>query len=395
MLTYKILSFFICLTATLAAQNNEWICLTEEEMPIESDDLGTPKSINDLKIIRVNYHYMLRTDNTGNFTETDDNMGNPLSGYLHAMTVTKEMNNRASYNVQMNIPPGNNTPVIPKNYLYVVDAVYFWRDNTTSGSSLYSPYGRDKDNVFNTFYTHTGSSAFASNIDPNSKVKYTVNNSIWQGYYNNLTAGNPIDWHWHPLQFYTNHENLHLMGLLHTVRANNGSECGTGCVCPSLGASIPCNSSVYWPINTSCDDGCADTPAAWEITNMNGCTKHPACGWNNASQPYCSNNGIDYEAGNALSPCQIAKIHTNLEGGLNTYLACSAVAVDATFNDLGYPRVTYFGKKVTVGNPSGNLADISSNEKLAIYFSEEVELHNFEIIDGAEFEIVHHGICNF
>jgi hypothetical protein len=63
---------------------------------------------------------------------------------------------------------------------------------------------------------------------------------------------------------------------------------------------------------------------------------------------------------------------------------------------LGYPRVSYFGKNVTIGNSTGTTADISQNEKLAIYFSESVEFNNFEILSGAdEFELLMQATCGF
>ncbi len=63
---------------------------------------------------------------------------------------------------------------------------------------------------------------------------------------------------------------------------------------------------------------------------------------------------------------------------------------------MGYPRVSYFGKKITIGNVAGTFANISQNEKLAIYFSESVEFNNFEILSGAdEFEVLMQATCGF
>ena len=77
-----------------------------------------------LEIVRVNMHFMLKSNGTGNFNALNDGQGNPLSGYQFANDLVNAMNAR-QYNVQMKLPPNNTTAVLNKNYLYVLDAVYF------------------------------------------------------------------------------------------------------------------------------------------------------------------------------------------------------------------------------------------------------------------------------
>ncbi len=52
----------------------------------------------------------------------------------------------------------------------------------------------------------------------------------------------------------------------------------------------------------------------------------------------------------------------------------AAVNKNEHYCDLGYPRISYFAKKLTIGC-GVNLADISSKEILEAYFSESVEFN--------------------
>ena len=103
---------------------------------------------------------------------------------------------------------------------------------------------------------------------------------------------------------------------------------------------------------------------------------------------------MDYSGANALTPCQIGRIHSFLEGGMRSYITCAAVNTDRTYCDLGYPRVSYFGRNLSIGS-CGTLANISSKEQLTAYFSQAVELSNFEIASDAVFEIVYQAPCGF
>jgi hypothetical protein len=55
---------------------------------------NNPPDLQTIKTIRLNYHFMLKSDGTGNFTQTDDGMGNTsYNGYIFAEDMTKWMNN--------------------------------------------------------------------------------------------------------------------------------------------------------------------------------------------------------------------------------------------------------------------------------------------------------------
>jgi hypothetical protein len=394
---YLFIVFSILLSSIAFAQVQPSVVECLSDQAVSAREFVPAKTISQMKVIRINYHFMLKSDGTGNFNETTDGLGNPYSGYDFARQLTNWMYWQCLSNIQMNIPPNSTVPIIAKNFYFVTDAVYFYRADTTynfGSINITNPgVALDGDSVLNVFLTfHNVSNpnigGHASDITEFSKNKVVENRMFWQHYANFLSAGDPIDWYyfWGPGAT-TKHELCHLLGLSHTVKYNWATPCGTGCT-----GLLPTGASA--PINTACDDGCSDTPTAWEITALNNCSKHPDCTFGHGSEAYCSNNVMDYAGDNALTPCQIGRIHSFLEGGMRSYITCAAVNTDKTYCDLGYPRVSYFGRNISVGT-CGTLANITSKEQLAAYYSGEVILNNFEIASDATFEIVYQATCGF
>lgn len=339
----------------------------------------------ELKTVRINIHFMLKTDGTGNFNEKTDGNGRSYSGYDYAHDLVYYMNAQSIQNIPLNIPAGNNIPVLEKNYRFVLDAVYFWRNDSTYlyNSISYPKQGKDKDSVMNIFLSH-GTAALgghASSTSTTSHHKYTENRSYWYSYSGNKAKGSSDGDLW-TQALNTSHEVGHLLGLNHTVLQPGGGPCPGGC----KGSTI----------NPKCDDGCADTPSAWEILDANGCTTHPGCGWAGgiSGKTDCSNNLMDYTGMFALSPCQIEKIHRGLEYGLKSYLQCVALSDDVSFPDIGYPKISYFGRNIGIGAPS-QTAVIADKEKIRVFFSQSVELNNFEAAEGSELEIILENECSF
>lgn len=333
-------------------------CLTNQSLPVTYSN-GNSKSINDMKIVRVNFHFMQNLSGGGNFRSYDDGDGRAFTGFDYARNHVSLMNIMCANNYQLNLPIGNTLPILQKNYRFVLDAVYFVPDNSFYNygnlSGKFSTFGMDKPNVMNIFISHSLDNAGGNASDISATYNPSVGKCIdvrayWRQYIEDMNNGVGLqDW---SRATTTGHELGHLLTLSHTVLWNGSAKCGTGC------SNFPINQGGG-AINTACDDGCADTPTAWEITQANNCTKHPACGWQDPSI-YCSNNFMDYAGEHPLSPCQINRIHNALEGGLKQFLSCYAVEIDQTLCDLGYPKTSYFGKNIIVGN-CGSLANLSKS----------------------------------
>ncbi len=245
-----------------------------------------------IKYIRVNFHVMCNDEGKGNF--------DPKMGRYFINMVLKAANGKMKGNKKMNLPPGNDTPVLPMRYQYVLtghpsdakdDGIYFHNDDELYGmigsgknrniynKDVYNKYGIQKDTVLNIFImTHPIDSLKSKTYVKDSKgigypdfVKvtnwfYKLKNARWE---NGKLEGTLNKWNAVKL---LNHEIGHSLGLRHSWRGN---------------------------------DGCDDTPT------------HSNC-WNKTKgkapcDVYWSNNFMDYNAhSSAWSPCQIGTIHRNM-----------------------------------------------------------------------------------
>ncbi len=131
------------------------------------------------------------------------------------------------------------------------------------------------------------------------------------------------------------------------------------------------------------------------MTDTLSINKHPSCGWNRFTETYCSNNLMDYTAGDALSPCQLRIIHAGLSTGLASFTVCKAVLQPTTICNIGFPRTSYYGSRVTIGGADCKAAneDLRGEEYATVYFSEAVDFYPFEVRDSATFEVVYHKPC--
>jgi hypothetical protein len=230
------------------------------------------------KYIRVNFHFMNSRDGAYNMPEAET--------AAYARDWIYAANSNLEKNMKMFLPHGNETPVLPIPYRYVIspdpsipgdDGVYYHvddtlcyavktgRDRNISDKRVIEKYAVRPDSVLNIFLqTHHLDSIPSPTYKPDGsgislgssvKVfgKYHLKPSVWD------------------IRGILNHEIGHSLGLSHTWGGH---------------------------------DGCDDTPA------------HPNC-WNKKPDPPCdtmySNNMMDYNAHMAaLTPCQIGKILLNM-----------------------------------------------------------------------------------
>ena len=242
-----------------------------------------------VKIIRMNFHVMNNSNGKGNIDEK--------TGVEFIKQVFKTSNWKLKSNRKMNLPPGNDTPVLPPRYQYKIvgmpddpndDGIYFHnddelyfmiaggRDQNNFDREVYNKYGVQKDSVLNVF-------VMADHIDSlKSKTYRSASRGVgfgkWLkvvGFLKNSKKFRNKNGKRENIGKYSsmrllNHEVGHCVGLRHTWKGN---------------------------------DGCDDTP------------NHSNC-WNKKKTPPCneywSNNFMDYNAhASAWSPCQIGTIHHN------------------------------------------------------------------------------------
>jgi hypothetical protein len=397
-ITIIICSLSICYSAALAQKNDcirgdtqEWI-----EHLKRVQEPGGERNEFVPKLVRINFHFLLKSDGSGNFTETDDGLGNSKSGYDVSYDLMERMTSDLAWN-RPTLYDGNAMPNLPpvedRKYNYVLDAIYFHRDDNRY--YFYNPNfgqtGKDKTEVINVFFSEKVSSdpnenttivgyVLGSGGNNNTTNKFTDIANLWDRYNKYLTLQEPYAWFLHSATNTIMHEIIHTKGLLHTVYKG--------------GSSDRCDET-----DPTCDDGIADTPTAYEVFNHANCGIHPANGWVN-THPCSSKNLMDYEGGHALTPDQISVIHAKLKSGMKTYNLCDAVNTNTVINTLGFPKLSYYGKEVDIKpSTSGSSVVLSGNQPADLYFSSDIEFFPLEI-EGetgykTKMEVFHYETCSF
>lgn len=328
--------------------------------------------------IRINVHYMLRNDGTGNFTETNDpfNSNVGYNGYRFAAEILNFANGRLSNNALMQYQPTPSVPALPINHRYILNGVYFWRstdayDNHAEDLSyLRSNFGKDIGYAINVFMVKniTGTAAQgAANLD------YDVcfvrgQDVVFSRYLTSNDASSSFS------VFYDviNHEILHNLSLSHTIKTPATNQC--------------CNNVV-----PECDDECLDTPTASQIVASGKPNICKWC-WDAPNNDWLfSNNIMDYSCSMAaLTPCQINRVNTNIVNNKTCFLSCAFDTQNIDVCISPTESKSYIARNINVIPTSCTSNSILLPVNYRIVFNAETTIinKNFEVPLGTEFEII-------
>lgn len=380
----------------------------------------------DKKIVKLAIYYLQNSAGKNNFSASDDGMGDTkYTGKHFAEDMVTELNRRYSANGKLRIPPNNNIPVNYKDIQFVIDGIYYFRNNainkyrdTQRVGTNYINYETifsynidsflnlnavNKDSTLIILIQGCGTTARDTNTvvgaPPKWKFEIGLGGGGWSmGYYffsetyghyysyaisgkNNFTGmiGNTAGlWA---------HEIGHNLNLNHTVINLSGSVAKG--FCPTM--------KTDGFINPACDDGIPnnETPSAWYIMDTLNSPVNPADRSVPASSPnfkYISNNGMDYGSDEkfALSPMQISLMHEYLDVTLQKkWLVEAAQRNDNYLCTWLGNRIAHYGKNIFVNRICSSALRVLANTNRKIFASGTTEFFNgFEVQGNAEFEVV-------
>lgn len=251
----------------------------------------TAEGIQLCKYIRVNFHFIRRSDGSGNFNKTD--------GTNFVLQMLSAANDRLAHNKPMALPAGNHTPVLPICLQYILapdttnptdkNGIYFndddsifnnfsFDDNSEFNDLVYRKFGVQKENVLNVFYIEWNKNDTMSATNPLRNKGGGVSFGSYLKVFNTfreyrfnmkINGKDTIRQQGWVAALGMNHETGHSLGLMHTW---NGDDC----------------------------DDTPNNPNCFGIDSLKHCYE-------------ASNNVMDYNAASdAYSPCQIGKIHWNI-----------------------------------------------------------------------------------
>ncbi|MDR2085508.1 MAG: hypothetical protein LBP67_10995 [Bacteroidales bacterium] len=316
-----------------------------------------------VKVIRVNFHYFLKDDGTGNFNETSDNYSNrPYNGYMYADDMVKWCNSHWNRNELLQHMPNPPVPALQKKIQLQLCGVFFHRNTSAYNEYVNCSFPPDSylenceiissGEVLNIFITKDGTGGC-----------YNGRINISTGYlnYKRYIDLNDI-WLCSRVSSLVNHEIGHFLGLTwHTIQ-----DC-----CGNM---------------TSNCDGIDDTPTYGWLKN-NG-YNDPCC-WNCSSG---SNNLMDYCAGQiALSPMQIFRMHERIDGIKQSYRNCKYKT--QSLNITGFTtNKAYIAKYITI--PSTSNIVVGNNSALFINAEEVIISGALEVQSGSVLNIETATSCN-
>lgn len=181
--------------------------------------------------VRVNLHFMLKNDGSGNFNEYWDGTKDSLNnGYVFAEKIIEKANFELRNNKKMfRTPFGvDSTPVVPNKMQYILMGVYFDRDDKFQNDDFFSGWeiaekyaknGKSEINIFCIVPEREGSGIANSILYPEAKdVELWTKISFYRTYIKFP------DWSIQYAASIINHEIGHILGLRHTWNEDDDCE---------------------------------------------------------------------------------------------------------------------------------------------------------------------------
>jgi hypothetical protein len=316
-------------------------------------------TVNSFKTIRVNIHFISRSNGTGNFSETsniNDIITNENGYWLADIIINAANYNLANNEVMTQQLSYTPIPVGEINYNYKLNGVFFHRNDSFyecfhTPSSLTVNNG-SAINVF-IFAGRDGGAAYYDDCwiggIEQAYSDYSINSNLW---YINRKAN------------IFNHEIGHLLSLDHPKRSPGGTKSTIGGI--------------------QYTDNCDDTPTFMELINDGYADPYQWC-----NGEY-SNNIMDYSCHQrAFTPCQINQVHSYIETEFTGYQYGNFQNTNLQINNFS-ENMAYIAETVEI--PSGASISIPNNKKLYIDAQELIINGEFEVPLGSTFEFKPFGM---